>query len=179
MVSSQNTITTDNKGNSQISDEEPENEDQTWQPTSRSAIPSSTPKIPGYLLPPSYPSDPQRDPNVPLALSGTFTNSHFRTLHIIHAKSLRPRFHAPDYDDCRPGLRRLLGAKYGLDESDTGLGTFEWSVGQREVRVMERFCREVEFSNGQTHGDWGWSEEGLMHFLFRIVVGEVVRSEEH
>ncbi|KAI1613755.1 hypothetical protein EDD36DRAFT_206620 [Exophiala viscosa] len=36
-------------------------------------------RIPSYLLPPSYPSDPSRSSSKPLTLSGDFTNSHFRT----------------------------------------------------------------------------------------------------
>lgn len=192
VISSQQTksIAAFNNLDGNVSDEE-ETEEQKWQPT-KSTIPSSSTAtttaardqdIPSYLLPPSYPSDPLRSPSVPLPLTGPFTNSHFRTLHIIHAKSLRPRFHAPDFVACRFGLKSLLGRKYSQDETEGGMGIFEWCVGEREVRVLERFCQEVEWSNDSYRhaGErvkWGWSEEELMTFLFRIVVGEVVRREE-
>ena len=142
-------------------------EDEQWQPT-KSSLPSTATcnhhhfspnttssvtkdrkatKIPSYLLPPSYPSDPSRNPTIPLAQSGSFTDSHFRSLAIIQAKSSRPRFHAPAFHSCRPGLRQLMGEKWTVDESAAGLGVFEWVVGESEVRVVERFQREVE---------WGW-----------------------
>jgi len=83
---------------------------------------SSEPNItkrPSYLLPLSYPSDPQCSPSTPLALSGTFTNSHFRTLHIIYRKSLK--FHAPAVGTIRPEIMALKGLKIEIDESGNGV----------------------------------------------------------
>jgi hypothetical protein len=128
----------------------------TTQP-SRSPVPrqgttkapkSNIPKLPSYLQAPSFPSLPPTDPSYkppPLAVSGDFTNAHFRTLHILHAKSLRPRFHAPKH--VRPSVQALRGFKLTVDESAAGLDVFEWTVGLEECLVIERFMQEVE---------WGW-----------------------
>ena len=170
---------------------------------------SSSSKLPSYLLPPSYPSLPTRDPSIPLSTSGDFTNAHFRTLHIIHAKSQRPRFHAPKR--IRPAMRKLLGWKMEVDESSSlGLnsreggrgddknvaegeegegGVFEWTLGNREAEVLERFMQEVEFGHvlagpeggGVRIGEkvrWVWSIEELAKHLGMIVIGQAVRAEE-
>jgi hypothetical protein len=97
-------------------------------------------KLPSYLLPPSYPSDPQRRPSTPIALSGTFTYSHFRTLHIIYRKSLK--FHAPAVGTIQLEIIALRGLKIEIDER----GVFYWKVGDGECEVLERFVQEVEFS---------------------------------
>jgi hypothetical protein len=109
-------------------------------------------KLPSYLLPPSYPSDPQRSPTTPLALSGTFTNSHFRTLHIIYRKSLK--LHAPAVGAIRPEIVALWGLKIEIDESGNGVerGVFYWKVGDGERKVLERFVQEVEFSHEFSQG---------------------------
>ncbi|KAL2444820.1 hypothetical protein ABEF95_017281 [Exophiala dermatitidis] len=120
--------------------------------------------LPSYLLPPSYPSDPHRSPSTPLSLSGEFTNSHFRTLHIIYRKSLRPKFHAPAVQDIRPEIMALLGTEMEVDETDYlpngGASTsvlserstldevFVWKIGEVECAVLERFMQECEFSQG-------------------------------
>ncbi|KAG9767708.1 hypothetical protein ABEF93_008744 [Exophiala dermatitidis] len=124
--------------------------------------------LPSYLLPPSYPSDPHRSPSTPLGLSGEFTNSHFRTLHIIYRKSLRPKFHAPAVQDIRPEIMALLGTEMEVDETDYlpngGASTsvlserstldevFVWKIGEVECAVLERFMQECEFS--QSVGIW-------------------------
>jgi hypothetical protein len=134
---------------------------------------------PSYLLPPSYPSDPTRDTQIPMSTCGEFMNTHFRTLHIIYAKSIRPRFHAPKAHDVRPSLRELLGITFEADESQSGLGIFEWQVDEMALRVVERFMREVEW--GYPAGSsvtWTWSEREICERLFRVVVGEEVRKEE-
>lgn len=153
-------------------------------------------KLPSYLLPPSYPSDPTRSPAIPLATTGTFSNSHFRTLHIIYRKSLRPKFHAPKH--IRPAVRRLLGTQMEIDETDQGIerGVMTWTLGEGECEVLERFMQEIELDYGvfptsdsgqsearlenveQQRVLWGWNVQQLAHWLCRIVVGEVVREEE-
>ena len=136
-------------------------------------------RTPSFLLPPSYPSDARRDTGIPMSTSGEFTNTHFRTLHIIYAKSLRPRFHAPKAHEVRPGLRTLFGTLFEADESQAGLGIFEWRVDEIALRVVERFMMEIEW--GYPRGStirWAWSEKELCERLFRIVVGEEVRKEE-
>ena len=146
-------------------------------PTSRGT--NERRQTPSYLLPPSYPSDPTRDTEIPMSTSGDFTNSHFRTLHIIYAKSLRPRFHAPRAHEIRPGLAKLLDTIFEADESQSGLGVFEWKVDETALRVLERFMREIEW--GYAAGNevkWIWTERGICERLFRIVVGEEVRKEE-
>ncbi|KPI35593.1 Vegetative incompatibility protein HET-E-1 [Cyphellophora attinorum] len=70
------------------------------------------PQPPSYLLSPSYPSLRTRDTSPPLPTSGPFTNTHFRTLHILHAKSLLPSFHPPKY--IRPEIDALLDIKSWL-----------------------------------------------------------------
>lgn len=173
-----------------------------WTQTITSTIPStrvlrqSLPKtpsqatLPSYLLPPSYPSDPTRSLKTPLATTGSFSNTHFRTLHIIYRKSLRPKFHAPKH--IRPAVRRLLGTQMEIDESEQGIdrGVMTWTVGEGECEVLERFMQEVEYgygvgpaADGEVCGGegsviWGWSVQQLAHWLCRIVVGEVVREEE-
>jgi hypothetical protein len=167
-----------------------------------SSPPSSTSKpaikLPSYLLPPSYPSDPTRSIAIPLATTGTFTNTHFRTLHIIYRKSLRPKFHAPKH--IRPAVRRLLGTQMEIDETEQGIerGVMTWTLGEGECEVLERFMQEIELdygvfpASGPGQGEarpengngkqqpvlWGWNVEQLAHWLCRIVVGEVVREEE-
>ncbi|KAK5953349.1 hypothetical protein OHC33_005293 [Knufia fluminis] len=143
-------------------------------------------KTPSYLLPPSYPSDPTRDPSVPLSTSGPFTNTHFRTLNIIHRKSSRSRFHAPSYPhEIRPAILSLVENNWKLevDESDT-MGEdriYVFSIGGTEARVLERFMREVEFGyalKGVQEVTWAWSVEELAEKLGRIAIGEIVREEE-
>ncbi|KAL2421087.1 hypothetical protein ABEF91_008123 [Exophiala dermatitidis] len=178
----------------------------TTRSTSRGS--GSNLNLPSYLLPPSYPSDPHRSPSTPLSLSGEFTNSHFRTLHIIYRKSLRPKFHAPAVQDIRPEIMALLGTEMEVDETDYlpngGASTsvlsekstldevFVWKIGEVECAVLERFMQECEFSQGiwkgrprrlgdddEKYGSrWGWSVDQLATWLCRIVVGEVVRDEE-
>ncbi|EXJ67337.1 uncharacterized protein A1O5_09350 [Cladophialophora psammophila CBS 110553] len=171
-----------------------------WEKT-KASIPSSietskkteakTHSIPSYLTPPSYPSDPLRSVKKPLALNGNFSNTHFRTLHIIYRKSLRPKFHPPPRAMIRPEIWALRGAEMVVDESANGLvkGEFAWTVGDGECEVLERFMQECEYSHGWYKGrkvradaaheiKWGWSVEKLAEWLCRIVVGEVVREEE-
>ncbi|KAK5050026.1 hypothetical protein LTR84_004146 [Exophiala bonariae] len=155
-------------------------------PTSKPSL-----QLPSYLLPPSYPSDPTRSLNTPLSTTGPFSNTHFRTLHIIYRKSLRPKFHAPKH--IRPAVRRLLGTQMEIDESEQGVdrGVMTWTLGEGECEVLERFMQEVEAGYGVFPGAdvdgsesgsgpvvWGWSVQQLAHWLCRIVVGEVVREEE-
>jgi hypothetical protein len=159
-------------------------------------------KLPSYLLPPSYPSDPSRSASsTPLAVSGTFTNTHFRTLHILYRKSLRPKFHAPARQNIRPEILGLRGREMDVDETGNGIEElFTWTIGDSECEVLERFMQEVEYSHGwylgqrveDLDGDgdgdesmeskeeikWGWSVDQLTEWLCRIVVGEVVREEE-
>ena len=153
--------------------------------------------IPSYLKPPSYPSDPKRSPTTPLATSGNFTNSHFRTLHIIYAKSQRPRFHAPKH--IRAVVKALLEWKMELDLSKENMDVFEWQVGEKECEVLERFMQEVEWSHcvqaefvgagtGAETGagvmkamkeiQWAWNVEELARHLGMLVIGEIVRGEE-
>jgi hypothetical protein len=123
-------------------------------PSSRSSRPVRGPKPPSYLLPPSYPSlppgDKLRTPSAyPLSTSGTFSNAHFRTLHILHAKSLDTRlgkntWHAPK--SIRPEVEALHGLQFEADETRNGLDVFTWTVGIEECLVLERFMREVEWS---------------------------------
>jgi hypothetical protein len=117
----------------------------TYAPSATPSYHVRPPHPPSYLVSPSYPSLPTRDTSSPLPTSGPFTNAHFRTLHILHAKSLLPSFHPPKY--IRPEIDALLGYKVTVDESEAGLDVFEWSVGVNECEVLERWCREVE---------WGW-----------------------
>jgi hypothetical protein len=162
------------------------NDQASKRPTTKTTTATNPPKptrtaarIPSYLLPPSYPSDPTRDIKTAMSTSGDFTNTHFRTLHIIYAKSLRPRFHAPKAHDVRPSLRALLGTAFEADESQSGLGVFDWHVDEMALRVVERFMREVEWgypAGGKVR--WGWSEKEICQRLFRVVVGEEVRREE-
>ena len=165
--------------------------DQHWAPT-QTSLPSTTnnskkpttnpsknkPRTPSYLLSPSYPSVPTRDITIPLSTSGPFTDTHFRTLHIIHAKSCRPRFHAPKI--IRPELKKLEGWTMEVDEMKAGLGLFEWKVGVVETEVLERFMQEVEFGWEQAGKEvkWSWKVEDLARWLGMCVVGEVVRGEE-
>ena len=165
--------------------------DQQWAPT-QTSLPSTTTtskrpatksskgklRTPSYLLSPSYPSVPTRDITIPLPTSGPFTDTHFRTLHIIHAKSCRPRFHAPK--TIRPQLKKLEGWTMEVDEMKAGLGVFEWKVGVVETEVLERFMQEVEFGWEQAGEEvkWGWKVEELARWLGMCVVGEVVRGEE-
>jgi hypothetical protein len=186
----------------QLPSQQQDSDEQAWQAT-KASIPSSktnngtyepVPPLPSYLLPPSYPSDPTRSATSPLSLSGTFTIAHFRTLHIIYRKSLRPKFHPPPRSQIRPGIWALRGKELIIDESASGLakGEFVWKVGDGELEVLERFMQECEFSQGwwmgkrlqnanndaKGHVTWGWSAEDLAERLCRIVVGEVVREEE-
>ena len=172
----------------------PSSIDQQWAPTQTSLPSASTTtsnppptsavetrvklKTPNYLLPPSYPSIPTRDPTIPLSTSSHFTDTHFRTLHIIHAKSCRPRFHAPK--SIRAELRILEGWTMEVDEMKAGLGVFEWKVDAVETQVLERFMQEVEWGWKQAgkEVEWGWTVEELARWLGMCVVGEVVRGEE-
>lgn len=168
------------------------------------------PKLPSYLQAPSYPTLPPSDPahsSRPLATSGDFTNAHFRTLHVLHAKSLRPRFHAPKH--VRPEVQALRGLQVTVDETEAGMDVFEWTVGVEECLVLERFMQEVEWGwvqswhqgqavevlgakvrRGEAEAErdiyaaemrkvgWSWSPEDLAKWLGMVVIGEVVRREE-
>ena len=175
-------------------DDDDDDNSSVWQPTSKAKIPAilstTSQKLPFYLRPPSYPSDPTRDPAVPLATSGEFSDTHFRTMHIIYRKSLRPRFHAPD--STRPALNTLVRHEFDCDEGQHGY--FAWQVDLQAALVVERFMQEIELgwllnrpitntAAAVDAGDkgvvkWGWSEKELCHMLFRIIVGEEVRREE-
>lgn len=146
-----------------------------------------TSKTPSYLQPPSYPSDPARDPSVPLSTSGPFTNTHFRTLNIIHRKSQKARFRGPAYpDEIRPTILDLVEAKWKLEVDESASmdedGLFCFTIGGTEARVLERFMREVELGYREHGVDedirWGWSAEDLAEKLGRIAIGERVREEE-
>lgn len=69
-----------------------------------------------------------------------------------------------------------------VDETETMDETFEFWIGAQEVRILERFMREVEAGHGGGYGhgtvEWGWSAEELAERLGRIEIGEVVRGEE-
>ena len=145
----------------------------------------SSPNLPSYLLPPSYPSDPTRDPSIALPTSGAFTNTHFRTLNIIHRKALRPRFHAPFYpDDIRSGIRDLVEREWSIEIDESATmgedGIYVYTIGGTEARVLERFMREVElgWSERGENVKWGWSVQELAGHLARIAIGERVREEE-
>ncbi|RMZ90093.1 hypothetical protein DV736_g2700, partial [Chaetothyriales sp. CBS 134916] len=167
-------------------------------PAVSSTAPTSTTTVP-YRLDGSAESNPHS--NAPLATSGPFTNTHFRTLHIIHAKSLRPRFHAPD--TIRPALHRMVEAGWRmdvdvdwqhssradvghLDDSGSSLGEiFTWTLGALEAHVIERFMQECEhscvlagYAPDMTQVQWGWSLEDVVRKLGMVAVGEVVRKEE-
>ena len=75
-----------------------------------------------------------------------------------------------------------MGEKFEADETAAGRGVFEWTVGEGECVVVERFMQEIEHGYDQDHSGakvhWGWTERDLMENLFRIVVGQVIRSEE-
>ena len=151
------------------------------------SLPSATRvPIPSYLLPPSCPSDRSRDPSQPLSTSGRFTNSHFRTLHIIYKKSQKPRFHGPAYPtEIRPSILEIAGRenwKFEVDESATmgEDGLFEFVVGGMEARVLERFMKEVEkgYLDQGKEVKWGWTVKDLAERLGRIAIGESVREEE-
>lgn len=143
-------------------------------------------RLPSYLQPPSYPSDPARDPSVPLSTSGPYTNTHFRTLNIIYRKSSRARFHGPSYpDEIRPSISTLVDEnwKFEIDESATmgEDGVYTFTIGGTEARVLERFMREVEHGyheKGVEKVTWKWSVEELAEKLARIAIGERVREEE-
>ncbi|EXJ78054.1 hypothetical protein A1O3_09215 [Capronia epimyces CBS 606.96] len=145
----------------------------------------SVTKPPSYLLPPSYPSDPRRAPTSALALSGKFTNTHFRTLHIIYRKSLRPKFHAPARRTIRPEVMALLGMEMEIDETAHGVdGVFTWKVGHAECEVLERFMQECEFSHGVWMGRKVCISSGLdthnngdLDSKVKIVLGEQVAVE--
>ena len=147
--------------------ESPESAEGTWARTKTSLCsrplnqptPTHTirpPKPPTYLLFPSYPSVAKRSLATPLMTSGSFSNDHFRTLHILHAKSMRPDFHAPKF--IRPEIDALLGMKVVVDESKAGLDVFEWSVGVNECEVLERFCREVEWGHVSQWAGKAWKD---------------------
>ena len=136
-------------------------------------------------MPPSYPSDRRRNPDIMLSTSDQFTKSHFRTLHIIYRKSLKSRFHGPSYpDEVRPEVLKLVEKKLKImvDESETmgEDGIFEYTIGGTEARILERFMREVELPYLQQGKpvNWGWTIEQLAKNLARIAIGETVREEE-
>ncbi|RMD41594.1 hypothetical protein DV735_g3530, partial [Chaetothyriales sp. CBS 134920] len=150
----------------------------------------------------------ERDDEEAGSPSSSFTNSHFRTLHIIHAKSLRPRFHAPR--QLRPSLRRLVDSGWNMDvdvdwernqeeeknnskndrnkniDGDSSLGeVFTWTLGPLEASVVERFMQECEYScvlaglaPDMASVQWGWSVQDVVRNLGMLVVGDVVRQEE-
>lgn len=152
---------------------QPASHHQEWERT-KSSIPSSSSRrpnhiakstaslpLPSYLLPPSYPSDPLRSAtsSPPLTMRGKFTNTHFRTLHIIYRKSLRPKFHAPARETIRPEIVALRGMEMVIDESEhataahDGQGDadgfeFTFTISDAECAVLERFMQEVEFGHG-------------------------------
>lgn len=192
------------KTNTKADDEDvddTDNEDGSYVPTSRHALPefdaASTNRrgnsgppthrsksVPSYLKSPSYPTIPDRDTTKPLATGGDFTTTHFRTLHIIYRKSQRPRFRGPAYpEEVRPDLRRLIQEQWKLvvDETESMGEKFTFRIGVAHIRVLERFMREVEHDHSQQSVyeiEWDWTAEELAEKLGRIVVGEVVREEE-
>lgn len=180
---------------------QPAHKDNEWVPT-RTTIATSTTNSPtsagpakkSYPAPSSTP-DP-RIPPPPLSLppSGPFTDHHYKHLHILYLKSLKPSFTRPA--SVRPNLRSWVGRK-----CYSGDGEFVWEVSERDGEVLERWCRGFEGKEpadergneaGEGEGDrrgfrgkqgrgryrkLGWSEEELVMRLFSVVVGMEVRRE--
>ncbi|ETN37178.1 uncharacterized protein HMPREF1541_08168 [Cyphellophora europaea CBS 101466] len=139
--------------------------------TSTKPLKARVSKPPSYLLPPSYPSLGRTQYGrshaaPPLATSGHFTNAHFRVLHIIHGKSLRPRFHAPK--TVRPEIQALRGMKLTVDETEAGMDVFEWTVGVEECLVLERFMQEIE---------WGWVQHWYQGKAVEALKAKVAKGE--
>ena len=148
--------------------------------TTSTNISSHIDSVPPYLLAPSYPTLPSRDPTTtPLSTSGPFTKTHYQTLHIIYTKSLRRRFHAPRH--IRPGIVRLLRKGGRRFEWEHGDEWFSWVFDENGARVVERFMQEVErdwellVAGGEEKCEWGWSEAFVAYKLFRLICGNELR----
>ncbi len=155
-----------------------------WEPTT-TALPSvdlralNAPSAPSPFL--SHFSDPRiPPPPESMAVSGYFTDYHYKHLHILWLKAEKPTFTRPG--SVRPALTRYIGQTcYG--------GEFEWEITRRGAEVVERWIRSFEGRDArETVKDWSdgagryrkieWDEWDLCKKLFSLVAGQELRREE-
>lgn len=157
-----------------------------WQPTT--TVFCATKVEPFHRL--STSSGPRSDasdsriPPPPEALptSGSFSDDHYKHLHILYLKSLKSSFTRPG--SVRPALKAYVGQKFY-----SGDGEFAWEVTTRDAEVVERWIRSFEGrdartcvrdwnSIGRNHREVGWDEWDLCKRLFSIVSGQELRRED-
>jgi hypothetical protein len=155
-----------------------------WELT-RAAIASTGPCIAPAL---SEPSSQGTDPRIPpsperLSISGYFSDSHYKHLHILYLKSLKSTFTRPG--SVRPSLLKNIGQK-----CYSGDGEFAWEITRRDAEVVERWIRSFEGRDARDAvTDWsdqearyrkvGWDELDLCMRLFSIVAGQETRREQN
>jgi hypothetical protein len=127
------------------------------------------------------------DPRIPpppetMSASGYFSDYHYKHLHILWLKSLKPTFTRPG--SIRPALKKYIGKK-----CYSGDGEFAWEVTELDAEVVERWIRSFEGRGPkEIVRDWidgegryrkiGWDEWDLCMRLFSIVVGQEFRRED-
>jgi hypothetical protein len=161
--------------------------DVQWEPT-RTALTSSnvaafhtrwtaSAETPTYASDPRFPPPPET-----LPVSGYFSDNHYKHLHILYLKSLKPTFTRPG--SVRPALRKCIGQKFY-----SGDGEFAWEVTKQDAETVERWMRSFEGREAkEVVEDWsdgegkyrviGWDEGDLCKRLFSIVAGQEIRREE-
>jgi hypothetical protein len=117
-----------------------------------------------------------------MSVFGYFSDYHYKHLHILWLKSLKPTFTRPG--SIRPALEKYVGKK-----CYSGDGEFAWEFTERDAEVVERWIRSFEgrgpkeivrdWSDGEgRYRKIGWDEWDLCMRLFSIVVGQETRREE-
>lgn len=131
----------------------------------------------------AHASDPRMPPPPEtMAVSGYFSDYHYKHLHILWLKSLTPKFTRPG--SIRPGLEKQIGKQIY-----SGDGEFAWEITSRDAEVVERWFRSFEGrEDREIVEDWrdgegmyrkiGWDEWHLCMCLFGIVVGQELRKED-
>lgn len=154
-----------------------------WEPT-KASIPStgvtssSTASASPFAA--MHASDPRHPPPPEtMAVSGYFTDYHYKHLNILWLKSQTPRFTHPG--SIRPLLSQYIGQKlYTKDKK------FDWVLTKLDAEVVERWIRSFEGREvKEVVKDWrdmegkyrklGWSEWELCRRLLGIVVGQELR----
>ncbi|KAF7509965.1 hypothetical protein GJ744_007279 [Endocarpon pusillum] len=159
-----------------------------WEPT-KTALPSTSVRTSNAIsissIPfSSYASDCKTLPSPStLPVSGYFSDDHYKHLHILYLKSLKPTFTRPS--SIRPTLQGYIGQKCYCKD-----GEFAWEFTGQEAEVVERWMRSFEgreakevvsgLGDGYAEGRYrkiGWDEWDLCMRLFSIVAGREVRKE--
>ena len=162
------------------------NSNMHWEPTTTTLSSTSLAAFNALSVSSGF-SSAASDPRFPpppenLPVSGYFSDHHYKHMHILYLKSLKPTFTRPG--SVRPDLKKCIGRK-----CYSGDGELAWEITMEDAEVVERWIRAFEGRDARECVlDWsdaeakyrviGWDEWDLCQRLFSIVAGQDVRREQ-